>query len=115
MTFDDGILKIYDVKDISEPGMKPVTGLVYKSSHYFGYETVGITRYYTAMQANNKISELVHIWQDRSITTQNICVMEDGQQYKCQFVQHTKDENGLLITKITLERLNENYVIREDL
>lgn len=114
MTFDDGILKIYRTENISEPGMKPVTGLKYRSSHPFGYEAVGINRYYTAMQANIQISELVHIWQDRDITSKDICVMEDGLQYRCQFVQHTENEDGLRITKITLERLNEEYVIRED-
>lgn len=115
MTFDDGILKIYDIRNISEFGMKPVVGLRYRSSHCFGYETVSITRYYTAMQSNNQISDVVHIWQDREITAKNICVMEDGSQYRCQFVQHMENEDGLRITKITLERLNEEYVIGEDL
>ena len=47
-TFDDGILIIYNVENIAEPGSMPVTGLVEKAKYYFGYETVGINRFYTA-------------------------------------------------------------------
>lgn len=109
MTFDDGILKIYSVIDVSEKGMKPLWKLKLKSKEYFGFETVGITRNYAAMQAGSKIASVVKIWQDRRIETEDICILEDGLQYKCSFVQHTKDEDGLGITKITLERLNEDY------
>lgn len=115
MTLDDGILKIYSVENIADRGMKPVYGLRYKSSHYFGFETVGIQRYYTAMKANSRISDLVRIWEDRSITAEDICILEDRKQYKCSFIQHMQDEDGLRITKITLERMDEEYVISEDI
>lgn len=48
-TFDDGILTIYSVENIAEPGDMPVTGLVEKASFYFGYETVGINRLSTSL------------------------------------------------------------------
>ena len=51
MTFDDGILTIYKIENIGKPGFKPVPGLSKKESFYFGYDTLGITRYYTALQA----------------------------------------------------------------
>lgn len=111
MTLDDGILKIYRVKNIANPGDKPVNGMEFKSEHFFAFETVGIQRYYTALQAKSKITELVRIWEDRSITGEDICILEDKKQYKCSFVQHMKDEEGLGITKITLERLEEEYVL----
>lgn len=115
MTLDDGILKIYSVENTAEQGMKPVYGLRFKSRHYFGFETVGIQRYYTAMKTNSRISDLVRIWEDRSITAEDICILEDGKQYKCSFIQHMQDEDGLRITKITLERMNEEYDISEDI
>ena len=40
----------------------------------------------------------------------DICILEDGLQYKCAFVQHVMDD-GLKITRITLERLKEDYGI----
>lgn len=115
MTLDDGILEIYSVENIADRGMKPVYGLRLKSRHYYGFETVGIQRYYTAMKANSRVSDLVRIWEDRGITAEDICILEDGKQYKCIFVQHMQDEDGLRITKITLERMDEEYVISEDI
>ena len=81
-----------------------------KSKHCFGFETVGISRYYTALQENVQVSDVVHIWEDRKITSMDICILEDGLQYKCAFVQHVMDD-GLKITRITLERLKEDYGI----
>ncbi len=51
----------------ADPGEKPRMELRYQGSHAFGYETVGISRYYTALQAKEKIEEVVHIWRDRTI------------------------------------------------
>lgn len=114
MAFDDGILKIYSVGNIADAGKKPVIGLKEKSSHYFGFEAVGVTRYYAAMQVNSSISAIVHIWQDRGIEANDICILEDKLQYKCSFVQHVMNEENLPITKITLERLKEDYVIQKN-
>lgn len=111
--FDDGIMKVYSVRNISGAGDKPEYQLFAKSIHYFGFETVGITRYRAALQTKSQINNLVHIWADRHICTNDICILEDGLQYKCGLVQHTT-EDGLAITKIELERLVENYVISKD-
>lgn len=109
MTFDDGILKIYKTVNKAEPGNKPVIGLEYKNSYYFEYAELGFTRAYTAMQARQQIDAVLNIpgWND--IRTLDICVMEDGQQYKIGLVQPTHDEDGLQIMKLTLERLDEDY------
>lgn len=113
MTFDDGIVKVYIVKNTATSGNKPKYELVAKSQHYFGFETIGITRYRTALQTKSRIEELIHILEDRQIFAEDICILEDGLQYKCGQVQHTT-EDGLRITKIELERLVEDYVISKD-
>ncbi len=112
MTFDDGVLEIYQTINASEKGDKPNISLRKKDAFYFGYDTVGITRYYTAMQAGQKISAVVNIpdWPD--ISSLDICVLEDEEQYRIVMKQKTKDENGLKITKLSLERLNEEYNIK---
>jgi len=115
MTFDDGILKIFNTKDIAEPGMKPHIALFEKGKYYFGFENIGVTRHYAAKQAKSRISNIVHILQDRNITSEDICILEDGLQYKCDLVQHTKDDDGIPITRITLERLGEDYVISKNI
>ena len=109
MTCDDGFVKICDVVNVSEPGMKPKIRLRVRSEQFFGYETVGITRYFTALQAQVQIANVIHIWEDRSITSNNVCILEDGCQYRCSLVQHMVNEDNLPITKLSLERINEEY------
>lgn len=112
MTFDDGILSIYKTVNTAEVGMKPKLELELKDRHYFGFDNIGITRYYTALQANQQISSVVNIpdWGDISVL--DICVLEDGQQYKIAMRQPTMDEDGLRITKLSLERVDEEYAFK---
>lgn len=109
MTFDDGILSICRTVDAAKAGMKPEIQLELKERYYFGFDNIGITRYYTAMQANQQISAVVNIPDWGDISTLDICVLEDGRQYKVVMCQPTTDENGLRITKLSLERIGEEY------
>lgn len=112
MTFDDGILTIYKVENTAHPGQMPVEGLTEKDRYYYGFDTLGINRYYTALQARQTIEAVVNIpgWND--ISALDICVLEDGRQYKLAMIQPTKDENGLRIMKLSLERLGKTYDIK---
>ena len=114
MTFDDGILSIYKTVDVSKPGMKPEIQLELKDQYYFGFDNIGITRYYTAMQANQQISAVVNIPDWGDISTLDICALEDGKQYKIAMRQPTTDENGLRITKLSLERMDEQYAVKTE-
>lgn len=112
MTFDDGIVTIYSVENIGEPGMKPMIGLVLKDQYYFGFDTLGINRYYTALQAQQQIDSVINIpgWGDIYVT--DVCVLEDGTQFRIVMRQPMIDDDGLRITKLSLERINENYAIK---
>ena len=46
MTFDDGILKIYERVLVQDKGFMPVSKLRLKSSYYFSYEVIGVTKFY---------------------------------------------------------------------
>ena len=102
MTFDDGLVKIYLVKNISEPGDVPSKGLSDPK-----------TRTYEAIKANQQIDLLIATYLDRDITTNDIAVLEDGKQYIIRTIQPTKDEYGIDIMKIGLERNGETYEIVE--
>lgn len=106
MVFDDGILKVYSVQDISEKGDKPKFEYSYLNSHYFSYSTVGITRHYTAKANNEIIENVVKIYQDRSIKTDDVIEIENN-FYKVLLIQHTVDENGIKISIISLSRYEE--------
>lgn len=112
MTFDDGILTIYSVENIGEPGMMPVTGLVKKDQYYYGFDTLGINRFYTALQAKQQIECVVNIPGWGNITALDICELENGMQYRIAMRQPSWNEDGLKITKLSLERIDEKYDIK---
>lgn len=105
MTFDDGILKIYRTENIAKPGDMPKDELVLKSEHYFGFDVLGYNRYYTALQAHQNISAVVNIPDYHDISSLDVAELEDGTRFHIRLVQSMKDENGLNITKLTLERV----------
>lgn len=111
MTFDDGILEIYKTSNAAAAGSKPVIILELKDKYYFGYDELGVTRYYQAMQVNQKIDCVVSVpgWND--IKVEDICVLESGQQFTVKMVQPTTDENGLRIMRLTLEGVDHEYEV----
>lgn len=112
MTFDDGILTIYNIIDTAPKGAKPQKKLIKYSRECYGLETIGLARINYAAQVKSRAEELVHIWQDRKINNSQICALDGGVQYKIVFVQHTKDEDEQDITRLTLERLAVPYELQ---
>lgn len=109
MALDDGIIKIYSTENVAPDGSKPDIRLIIKVQHCFEFEVVGLTRFYAALQANNRIESVAKIWGDKTITSLDICVTEDGSQFKIVQVQHFIDDDGLRKTRLSLERLNDDY------
>lgn len=118
MTFGDGIVGVYELTEVRKPGKMPVDTLVQTDKFCFGYETLGINRYYTAMQAKQQIEAVISIpgWNDIK-ANRHIAVIadpdgeltEDCDQFRIVMAQPTHDEDGLRITRLSLERLGEKY------
>ena len=111
MTFDDGILTVYRTENTAQPGKKPVQRLKVKGRHYFNYGELGYNRIYRAKQAGQQVEAVVNIpgWEDIQMT--DVCVMENGDQFRILTRQPTLDENGLRITRLSLERIGEKYAV----
>ena len=111
MTFDDGILTVYRPQNTAGPGDKPQPGCIFKGRYYYGFASLGVTRYYAAMQAGQDVSAIVTVpgWDD--IITNDIVVLDDGRQYWAEMVQPETDAFGLRITRITLGVLSVDYQI----
>lgn len=120
MTFDDGIVGVYELSEQNTPGKMPVDGLTLSEKFYFGYETLGINRYYTALQANQQVEAVISVpgWHE-IVANKNIAIIADVdgvldancKQYRIVMVQPTTDESNLRITRLTLERIGENYAV----
>lgn len=113
MTFDDGIVKIYSVTNGSEPGEVPAKVLASPVLFYFHEESLGITRYFEAIKAGQLIERVISVPWPADININQIAVFEDGSQFKIRMVQQEKDEEGLKIVKLSLERNGEEYEITE--
>lgn len=109
MTFDDGIIKIYQLVNVAGDFEKPLYKLRKKESYYFGFDVLGINRYYTALQAKVQLSHVVNIPGWGEVDPTDIAVLEDGEQYRLPFIQPQMDDNNLRMTKLSLERINQRY------
>lgn len=111
MTFDDGILTVYRPQNTAGPGDQPQPGLTFRGRYYYSISSLGVTRYYAAMQAGQDVSAIVTVpgWDD--IITNDIVILDDGRQYWAEMVQPETDEFGLRITRITLGVLGVDYQI----
>lgn len=109
MTFDDGILKIYRLTNTAENGAMPTATRALLLSSFFGFETVGYRRYFTALQANREIDYIVNIpeWHDEIKQTDEV-KLEDGipshddVYFRVAQKQMTSDDDGIRITRLSL-------------
>lgn len=101
MLHDAGIAVIYQVEEGAGPPPASPT-LKEKTRQPFGEMTVGVTRFYSAAAAGKKVSRLIELWRDDRIDTRDLCRI--GQHfYLIQQVNPTTNDDGLLVTRLTLE------------
>lgn len=96
MLLDAGVCTIYTVK--------PDSTLTEISKHYFGELAVGYARNQVARQNDERIDSLIRIWRDRNIRTTDRC-QAFGEMHYIRQIQHKVDEDGMLVTDLSLERL----------
>ncbi len=84
--FNDGIVVIYDVTDMAEPGYQPKKGLTEKISLRFAEQRLGIGRLYQGRQAQVEIERVLRVPRAGDISTQDIAVT-GGKQYRIDTIQ----------------------------
>jgi len=111
-SFNDGIVSIYKVTDISLAGDMPVDGLVLQQTLRYKERTVGLNRFYQAMQNNIKVDFVIRCPEVRGLSEKNtdilVAILIDGQQYKVMQIQYIEDAQPPSMD-LTLERLGEDY------
>jgi hypothetical protein len=109
-TYNDGAVNVYETINIAQPGNMPVDGLTLKETLHYEERTVGITRFYTAMQNDIKIDMLIRCPRIRSIAAEDIAIPVDGKQYRIVQVQYPEDVVPASMD-LSLERLVAEYDI----
>lgn len=107
-THNNGIVKLYNVENIAAPGKKPIDGLTIKKALRYKERTVGINRFYAAMQANAQIVKVLRCPRLLDISTQDIAIPIDGNQYRIKQIQYPEDISPPVMD-LSLERLEANY------
>lgn len=103
-TFNDGIGKIYRLENVAKPGEAPEEKPVLKCSLRYRERTVGFKRYYTAMQADTKVSALIRCPRVRDVSEKDTAVLTDGKKYEISLIQYPEDEKPPVMD-LTLERV----------
>lgn len=109
MLLDRGICEVWRESISTPSGTLPQTTTTKVFASYYGERTVGFNRYWTAMAQDNRIDLLIRI-QRFAVSTADKVVLDpvtpDGTAgtYNVLQVQHLEDEDGLLVTDLSLER-----------
>lgn len=106
--YNDGIVKIYTVKDSAEPGYQPKPELSQKCVLRYEERRLGIQRYYDAMQNQIQVERVIRTPR-AAITNQDIAETEDGRRYRIDLVQ-TVDEIYPPSIDITLTKYEQGVV-----
>lgn len=72
--------------------------------------TVGMGRFWTAMQSNARIDMVLRVPQRRSVCTQDVAIPIDGEQYEIKQIQYPPDVDPPVMD-LSLERVDANYDI----
>lgn len=113
MLLDSGVLTLCSLKNSAPKGAMPDEHLVPGNVHLYGERTVGYGRQYAAKGVYEQVDMLVQIWQDRSARIGMYALMDTGEQYRIDNVQHLTDEDGLQVSYLTLRRLDDLYDVSE--
>ena len=105
-TFNDGILKVYEVTNAARPGGMPVEGLAIKHTLRYKERTVGLNRYWTALQANVRVQYVLRCPRLRNVSAQDVAIPNDGKQYRIVQIQYPEDVDPPVMD-LTLEELKQ--------
>lgn len=108
-TFNDGVANIYTVCNIAPPGGMPKEGLKYKIGPLrYRERTVGISRFWAAVQMQARIDAVLRMSQIRSVSLHDVVIPIDGQQYKIVQIQYPEDIYPPVMD-LSLQRLEVAY------
>ena len=109
-THNDGVVRIYSVDNIAQPGNKPKEGLVLKHTLRYKERTVGLTRVRLALQTGAEVSYVLRVPRLREVSPQDVAIPNDGCQYRITMVQYPEDANPPAMD-LELERLENDYAM----
>lgn len=108
---DGGIVRLYSLMEINQPGAMSIEALIPTGSAFYAYRTAGVTRRYQAKGANAEFDYIIRCFNTPDIPAgTQYAILDDGtdQQYQIDIAEPIVDENAL---DLTLIRLGELYAV----
>ncbi len=109
-SFNDGVVRLYEVGNIGPRGGMRVEGLKIKATLRYKERTVGLNRFLANKQNNVNIQYLLRCPRLRNISTQDIAIPNDGKQFRITQIQYPEETNPPVMD-ITLEEVVSVYAI----
>ena len=115
MQLDMGIAVILRRSDGGKPGDRPSAHTVEIFKSPYGERVVGMSRFYTAKQANERVDILIRIAcpddPAAGIRADDLCELSrDGKTYRILQAQYIRDEEaGMDCIDLSLERIGEKF------
>ena len=101
---EGGLIRLYTLEDVAEPGFMPSEKLVYNCAFYYSEVVTGVTRRYAALGANRDYSKVIKCWNTQPIDDRvQYAIMEDGTQYRIDIANPDYDQDALELTLVRLE------------
>lgn len=85
--YNSGVAKIYSVEDHAAPGYAPQPQPTLKGALRYEEQRLGIQRYYAGRQNQIEIEKVIRVPAGFAITSQDVAVLENGEQYRIDMVQ----------------------------
>jgi len=88
----------------------PTEGITLKQTLRYHERTVGLTRYFAALQANIKVQYVLRCPRLRDVSAQDVAIPNDGRQYRIVQVQYPENVDPPVMD-LTLEEVVTEYAI----
>lgn len=106
--YNDGVVTVYAVTDAGPPGGLPVEKLVKKAVLRYEERRLGLQRYYQGKQNQVEVERVLRTPRRKGVSSQDLAVTEDGQQYRIDLVQSAADVYPPSMD-LTLVRIAQKY------
>lgn len=104
-TYCDGLCRILDEQDVSQPGYQPQIAQSEKLRLPYENRKLGIQRYYAGKQNQVEISRVIRVQHTGKVSNLDTVMTEDGELYRIDLVQLVPDvyplSDDLTLTKYT--------------
>ena len=106
--YNDGVVTVCAVTDAGPPGGLPVEKLVKKAVLRYEERRLGLQRYYQGKQNQVEVERVLRTPRRKGVSSQDLAVTEDGQQYRIDLVQSAADVYPPSMD-LTLVRIAQKY------